>query len=319
MPVIACCGEALVDFVRSGDHPPSWTQLLGGSPYNVARGLGRLGAGAAFVGAISLDIFGEGLVAGLLDSGVSIEHVLRLDRPTTLSFVEESPAGTRYGFFSEGSADRHFESPDPGGLAGRFDVLHFGSNSLVLEPAASRFEALLETAAAARRLVSLDPNVRAPLIATAGADAYRARLRRLLGRAGVVKVSDEDLAFLEPDLSPERSARRLLDGGAALVLLTRGAQGSAALSASASASRPAVPVEVLDTIGAGDAFLAGALCYLSERRALSQEAVGSLEATALEELLQLASSVAAEVCRRRGADMPRRDELSLGQRPADPS
>ncbi|HTW99002.1 MAG TPA: PfkB family carbohydrate kinase, partial [Acidimicrobiales bacterium] len=157
--VIASCGEALIDFVADEGAPEVWRQLIGGSPYNVARGLGRLGTPAAFVGAISTDFFGDRLVGDLVASGVSDEHVVRLERPTTLSFVGLDHGTPSYAFYSAESADRYYAVDDPADLVQRFAAVHVGSNSLVLEPAATSFEAIA-SAAAGRRLVSLDPNVR---------------------------------------------------------------------------------------------------------------------------------------------------------------
>jgi fructokinase len=313
--VIASCGEALVDFVPGGaDLPAAWQELLGGSPYNIARGLGRLGTPCAFVGAISTDFFGDELVHGLEDCGVSLEHVARLEQPTTLSFVRLDQAGPSYAFYSAEAADRHFAPEDPAALVDRFAALHFGSNSLALEPAATAFETLA-SAAAGRRLVSLDPNVRPRLFEHRGipADrvAYLERIERFVALADVVKLSDEDLGFLDLDGRPEDAAVGLLRAGPALVVLTRGAQGSVAWTAAGVASAPAFSVEVVDTIGAGDGFMAGALTFLADHGLLDRGAISAMAPSALEAMLDFAGRVAAVVCTRRGADMPSRAELAL--------
>ncbi len=319
-PVIASCGEALVDFVpatsgaqdRAGTA--SWFELLGGSPYNVARGLGRLGAPSAFVGAISTDFFGDELVGGLEQSAVSAEHVARLERPSTLSFVRLDGGGPSYAFFSAESADRHFALDDPKATASAFEALHFGSNSLVLEPGASEFESLAAAASAQRRLVSLDPNVRPRLVPDR--DDYLRRLDRLVALADLVKMSDEDVDWIAPDSGAERTAERMLQEGAVLVVVTSGRAGAAAWTRTSEAAVTAPIVEVLDTIGAGDGFTAALLSFLHERGHLTRGEIEALSETELEELLTFAAAVAATVCTRRGADMPTRREVeALGLLP----
>jgi len=314
--MIASCGEALVDFVPAGGGPGSWHELLGGSPYNIARGLGRLGTPCAFVGAVSKDMFGEELVRGLEEAGVDLAEVQRSSRPTTLSFVGGlDTGGPSYAFYSAEAADRHFASEDPATLAGQFSALHFGSNSLALEPGAQAFEALAR-AAAASRLVSLDPNVRPRLIAdprlVADRDGYLERVRRIIGLCTVLKLSDEDLSVLEPGargLPPGEVAAELLRSGPALVVLTRGSDGATAWTATATVTVPALPVRVVDTIGAGDGFMAAILAFLAEHDLLGRPAVEAMDTAILTAMLECAARVAATVCTRRGADMPARDEL----------
>jgi fructokinase len=306
--VIASCGEALIDFVPDGDDGSSrWFELLGGSPYNVARGLGRLGAASCFVGAVSTDFFGDELVRGLEDCSVSTEHVSRLERPTTLSFVRLDGGGPSYAFYSAESADRHFSSGDYASLAGSFSAMHFGSNSLVLEPGATAFESLMSEAAG-RGLVSLDPNVRPRLIGDR--DAYLRRLGRLVAMADVVKLSDEDLAYLEPGGDHREAAARLLEAGPALVVLTSGRHGSTAWTVAAEASAPVRPVPVVDAIGAGDGFMAGLLAFLDGATLLRRSALVEMRRDELRSMLAFATDVAAAVCTRRGAEMPSSADLA---------
>jgi fructokinase len=311
--MIVTCGEALVDFVALPSSEPragggrAFLELLGGSPYNVARGVGRLGSPAGFAGAISTDFFGDELVAGLADCGVTLDRVQRLDRPTTLSFVRLDGGGPSYAFYSAESADRHF-SADPDVLLAGLGALHVGSNSLVLEPAATAFERLAAAAAARGALVSLDPNVRPRLVADRR--SYLERLDRLVRIAGIVKLSDEDLDFIEPGAAPGGAAERLLGAGAALVVVTSGAGGARAWTASGTASVVAPEVDVVDTIGAGDGFTAGLLARLDEHGRLSRAAIAALSPGDLDALLRFAAAVAATVCTRRGADMPTREEVA---------
>jgi fructokinase len=173
----------------------------------------------------------------------------------------------------------------------------------VLPPAADALEALARELHG-RALVMADPNCRPAVIADPA--AYRARLGRVFARADVVKVSEEDLAWLAPGVPAADAARALLGQGPAVVLLTRGGEGAVAITAEGAADVPAPPVQVVDTIGAGDAFSAGWLAWWSER-GLDRDALS--DAGAVTEATRFACLVAARTCERAGASPPRRSEL----------
>lgn len=294
----------MIDLLPDGEG--QWCSVVGGSPCNVARGLGRLGVETTFVGAISTDSFGDEIVAELIASGVEVARVSRLARPTTVGFVALAEDGAQYAFYASGAADRHFRAEDPGSLLARAEAVHFGSNSLFFGAAADEFAALMATAADTR-LVSFDPNVRPRLVSNWR--RLRVRYRELAQQADVVKLSDEDLGYLAPGSAPEREAEELLAAGASLVVVTAGAAGATAYTASQKVSRPAYRVEVADTIGAGDGFMAGLLAALADTGHLEPGALDKLGVDDLGEALGLAARVAATVCTRRGAVMPRRSEL----------
>ena len=183
-------------------------------------------------------------------------------------------------------------------------ILHVGTLGLALEPMATALEAVVERLAG-RALVAVDPNVRPDVIADE--EGYRARLRRVLGRADVVKVSEEDLAWLAPGRAPAAAARALLDGGPAVVLLTRGAEGAVVVAADGDVRVAAPPTEVVDTIGAGDAFGAGFLAWW-HARGLGREALrdtGRVVAAA-----RFGALVAARTVARAGASPPYLDEVA---------
>ncbi len=301
--LIVVAGEALIDLVPApGDtlaaHP-------GGGPFNTARTLGRLERPVAYLGRISTDRFGARLAELLAADGVLSDAVVRTGDPTTLALAEVDDAGVAsYRFYDRGtSAPGLTEAAALAALPPRAGYLHVGTLGLVLEPMAAALEALARRLAG-QALVMVDPNCR-PTIAGAG---YRERLDRVLALADVVKVSEEDLAFLAPGVPALDAARALLDGGPAVVLLTRGADGAVAIGRDREAAVPAPPVKVVDTIGAGDAFSGGWLAYWAEQdlgRAELADAGPVLEAT------RFACLVAALTCARAGASPPRRSELEL--------
>ena len=299
--LIVVAGEALIDLVPApGDalaaHP-------GGGPFNTARTLGRLERPVAYLGRISTDRFGRRLAGLLADDGVLPDAVVRTDDPTTLALAELDEEGVAsYRFYDRGTSAAGLTEPDAlAALPPAAAFLHVGTLGLVLEPMAAALEALA-TRLAGDALVMVDPNCR-PSIASAG---YRSRLERVLSLADVVKVSEEDLAFLAPGVPAPRAARALLDRGPAVVLLTLGRAGAVAIGPEQEAAVPAPRVDVVDTIGAGDAFSGGWLAHWAENgrgRAELAQPDAVLAATGF------ACLVAALTCARAGASPPRRAEL----------
>ena len=301
--MILVAGEALVDLTpaRCGDGT-GYLPRPGGSPYNVAIGLGRLDVPVGYLGRLSTDTFGRLLREHLQASQVSLTYVLDAEEATTLAFVhlsdDEEP---EYAFYTEGTAGRvllpEHLPPVPEGAA-----MHFGSFSLALEPGASTLEGLMRRESR-RRLLCLDPNVRPGLVADR--DDYLRRLEGLVRLADLVKVSRADLAWLYPGQAPEAVASRWLGFGPPLVLVTLGKGGAAAFGAAAHASAATPPVTVVDTVGAGDAFTSAALAWLHRHDALDRRGLETLGAAALEALLAFANGIAADTCTRPGADPPR--------------
>lgn len=301
--MIVVAGESLIDLTPLGAGPgTAYVPRPGGSPYNVALGLGRLGVPVSFLGRISRDRFGRLLRDHLADSGVVLDLVVDGDEPTTLALVHLGDDEPEYAFYAEGTADRLLEASDLGALpAGA--ALHVGSISLVLEPGASALTELIRRESG-RRFISLDPNVRPGLIPDAA--AYRSRFAEWLGLVDVVKVSVADLDWLAPGAEPAAAAASWIARGAALVLVTAGATGSLAFTAGATGRATGPTVVVADTVGAGDAFTSGALAHLHAVGALSREGVSGLSPPELVDLLTAANAVAADTCTRPGADPPRR-------------
>jgi fructokinase len=302
--VIVVAGEALVDLVTGSDgelrgHP-------GGGPFNVARTIGRLEEPVAYLGRISTDRYGAILREHLAADGVGLEATVSTEDPTTVAVAELDGGGeASYRFEAAGTAAPGL-TPEQAlaALPRRADILHVGTLGLVLEPMATALEAVVD-AVPGETLVALDPNCRPG--ATPDTAGYRDRIARLLRRADLVKVSDADLSFLDPDRPALEAARRLLDSGPALVLLTRGALGAVVLTAEREVAVEAPTVKVVDTVGAGDAFGGAFLAWWRGHR------LGPAHLTRLDEATEaarFACAVAALTCERAGAVPPRRAELA---------
>ena len=297
--MITVAGEALVDLVIT---PAGAVEAkLGGAPFNTARACGRLGAAVRFVGAISTDRFGTMLAAQLESDGVDVAALTRVDAPTTLAAAELDRSGAAtYRFYIDATSAPALV--DPPVAASANDVLFTGGLGLVLEPMASTVERAID--AWAGGLVMVDVNCRPAIVPDR--DGFVARVDRVLRRVHVVKVSDEDLGYLRPGETPSDAAAGLLRLGPSAVLMTRGGDGVDIVTADGVASVPIDPVEVVDTIGAGDSFGAGFLSWWTGRE-LGLADTGSLEA--LQRAARAANRVAGVVVGRRGADPPWRNEL----------
>jgi len=295
---IVVAGEALVDLVL--EREGTTTRHLGGGSYNAARTIGRLGLAPTFVGRISSDVHGRALRAGLAQSDVRLDGVVDTDDPTTFALVDlDHDGAASYRFYADGTSiagllpDQARAAMPPLAAA-----LHVGGLGLVFEPQASAIAALVREAPSTT-LVMLDPNCRpgaAPYPAV-----HRERLRELLVRVDVVKASEEDLAYLEPDQPALQTARELLQRGPAVVLLTQGSRGATVMSQSGHAAVAAPPVNVVDTIGAGDAFGGG---WLAAWVAGGLGRADLDDFDALVRTTRFAAQVAARTCEQAGAEPP---------------
>jgi fructokinase len=309
-PAVVVAGDALIDLTPTTTvrGQLAYEPHPGGSCLNVAVGLGRLGVPTAFLARLSKDAFGQMLRAHLADSGVQPTYFVDTDDLTTLAAVHLRGVQATYSFHAQRAADRgllpeHLMSLAPGA------ALHLGSIALVLEPVASTLEGLLQRETG-RRVVSLDPNVRPGLIPDRV--AYLDRFEGWVRLVDILKVSEEDLAWLYPRRLQVDVVADWHAAGVPLVLVTQGENGAAASTPFASAAVEAPQVPVVDTVGAGDAFMSGALAHMHEQGLLSRDHLRSLDDSGLTDLLQAACLVAAHTCKRAGADPPRRRELGAG-------
>jgi len=305
--MILCCGEALIDMLpretREGAH--AFAPHIGGSVFNSAIALGRLGVPVGFYSGLSTDLFGKKLGNALEESRVDLSRVQFSDRPTTLAFVHLADGHASYHFYDENSAGRMLEPSSLPALDGVSGLL-FGGISLVNEPAASTYEALMAKAAK-DRVVMLDPNIRPAFITNA--DEHRTRLARLVKLADIVKISVEDLEWLKPGMGTAEAANELLKGGCHIVVVTRGGDGAQVFRSDEELQVPAQKVEVVDTVGAGDTFNAGLLAALHKSGNLDKSRLAGIDSTALREALDFAARVAAVTVSRAGANPPWADEL----------
>ena len=307
-PAVVVAGDALVDLTPATtvSGAAAYEPHPGGSCLNVAVGLGRLEVPTGFLARLSTDAFGELIRAHLAASDVQPTYLVETDDLTTLAAVHLREGHATYSFHAASAADRGLLSEHLPALPPT-SALHLGSIALVLEPVASTLEGLLRSEAG-RRVISLDPNVRPSLIPDR--DTYLRRFSGWVPLVDVLKVSVEDLAWLYPDRARDDVVAGWHTAGVSLVLVTQGADGATASTPSASARAAASRVLVVDTVGAGDAFMAGVLAYLHGRRLLSRDGLRTLDAPGLEELLQAACFIAADTCTRAGAEPPRRHELN---------
>jgi fructokinase len=301
-------GEALVDLVgQRGSrtlvaHP-------GGSPANVALGLARLGDPVTLMTRLGKDAFGEMISTHLQSSGVRVDAGRDDGAKTSLAVASLAAGVATYDFRIEW---------DIGTLAPlpvETRCLHTGSLATALEPGRADVEDLMAREHQRGRVtISYDPNVRPALLGTP--ERARPGIEHLVTLSDVVKVSDEDLHWLYPGRPDEEVARDWLARGPVLVIVTRGGQGVYAVTAGLEVRRPATPVDLVDTVGAGDSFTSGLLDGLrradligSERR----EKLSAVDESSLVSILDDASLVAAITCSRPGANPPTRAEVEAAK------
>lgn len=302
-------GEALVDLVEARDAPHSFTAHAGGSPYNVAITLARLGQDVSLVARSGHDAFGRMLEDKARASGVGFDRWQIVDEPTTLAVASLDPSGSaHYDFYLDSTAglgwdDSLVDLVPTGG------VLHLGSLASWRPPSGPVLQAVQRRAYdEGGTLVSYDPNVRPALIANR--DTARASIERCISAAHLVKASDEDVAYLYGDEPLDDVARRWCELGAALVVVTLGGEGAVAFGRDGEvARRPGEKITVADTVGAGDSFAGGLLAALADSGIDSPRALESADADRIAAALTQAVVVSAITCERTGANPPTRTEL----------
>jgi fructokinase len=309
-------GEALVDLVGVRGsrtmvaHP-------GGSPANVALGLARLGDPVTLMTHLGRDAFGDMISTHLQASGVRVDGGPDAGTKTSLAVATLAAGIATYDFRIE------WEIGDLDPLPVETRCLHTGSLATVLEPGRANVEDLLEREHQRGRVtISYDPNVRPALLGTP--EKAQPGIEHLVALSDVVKVSDEDLQWLYPGRADEDMAREWLGTGPALVVVTRGGQGVFAVTAGLEVHRPAMPIDLVDTVGAGDSFTSGLLDGLRRADLIGgprREALSAIDESSLVSVLDAASLIAAITCSRPGADPPTRAEVDAGQaaRPASVS
>lgn len=343
-PVIAVIGEVVADAVvdaavgsgapgapaahdgacapRAAGPPPgtetlSLTVHPGGGPANTALALARLGGAARFAGRFSVGTLGRLCRSRLAASGVDLRAAVDVPEPATLAITSLGPDGSAaYEFYAQGTADwgwtgRELDALVDPSVGPRPVAVHTGTLALARQPSGRVIEAFLRRVRRSST-VSIDPNLRTGLIPVA---VYREAIGRWAALADVIKLSADDAAQLWPGVPIGDALRRLHDAGATLVVVTRGGAGSMAslrtggVADDVIVETPAVPTDVADTVGAGDAFAAGLLHRLAAAGALGGR-LGGLGTPTLRSALDVAGRVAAITCSRPGADPPWAAELA---------
>lgn len=300
--MILCCGEALIDMLprESTSGEPAFAPYAGGSVFNTAIALGRLGIDTGFFSGISTDLFGQILTDKLAASKVNSDLAIRSGRPTTLAFVTLTDGQARYAFYDENTAGRMITPRDLPEIPGEISALFFGGISIPPDPCGATYESLM-LREAKTRVTMIDPNIRPGFIPDEV--AFRTRMSHMLNAADIVKISDEDLDWLGFDVAT------LMAGGTKLVCLTEGAKGATAHFAGGTLSVAAQKVAVVDTVGAGDTFNAGLMAGLERAGVLTKNGLANLTADQLKPALELGTAAAAITVSRAGANPPWAGEL----------
>jgi fructokinase len=294
-------GEALIDLLP-GETPDTLRAIAGGGPANTALALAKLGVPVEFVSGLSHDRFGQQISKQFLANGVGLELAIWSDLPTCLAVVSlDDQGGATYHFHIQGTATFDFDSsllPDPALAAP--SVLHVGTLATIVEPGATR---LLDWAkrVAVHAPVVFDPNIRSSVLSDR--IAYRSAVQRWVEIANVVKVSEDDLSFLYPDLDLITSARSWLAPSRPLIVVTRGEDGLRGVTANEIIEVLGVRVNVVDSVGAGDTV--GAVIV----EALTKHSVHDLHGEILRATLMRAAKAAAITCSRAGCQPPSAAEL----------
>ena len=301
--MIVVCGEALIDRIHNGDG--TQRAVPGGGPFNTARALARLEVPTAFLGRLSEDVFGRQMAGLLVSEGASLELASIGPEPTTIAIADVDSEGfAEYQFLVEGtSAPNLTVDMLPEQFGPEVNALYVGTLGLVLEPMASTLAELMSREHG-RRLIMLDPNIRAGLIPDS---EYRERLQTAISQSTIVKASQADLAWICPGLDYELAAAQILRDGVSIVVVTLGSRGAYGAHRDARIHVAAPQVDVVDTIGAGDAFGAALLAWLHDHGAIRPDL--SLEEEQIKAALDFACLAGALTCTRAGADPPWKREM----------
>jgi fructokinase len=304
-PLITVIGEALVDLVPDG-APGSYQAHAGGSPFNVAVALARLGNRTALMARLGDHGFAQILRDRAAAEGIDLGAAARAAEPATLAVVSlGGPGQASYEFYSEGTADWQWTIAELRERPSDSEILHFGSIASWTPPGSKRIDQLVREARAQKAvLVSYDPNIRPAVLASPSRG--RTLVERSVRSSHVVKASREDLEWLYPSRSLDEVCAQWNELGAALVVITDGARGAIASREAARPLRqPGREIQVVDTIGAGDSFTGGLLSGLVQRGLHTPERLAAIPESALLEVLGEAVLVSSITCQRAGADPPR--------------
>jgi fructokinase len=304
---VTVIGEALIDLVPAGGAD-QFVARSGGSPFNVAVGLARLGHRTALMARLAEDAFGQILRRQATSEGLDLAAAPTASQPTTLAVVSlDDDAQASYDFYFEGTADWQWTAAELERFPAESAIGHFGSLAAWTKPGSGHIQtAMSRLRAQGRALISYDPNVRPALLGQPA--SARPLIEQSVAAAHVVKASREDVEWLYPGQGLDEVSSRWLSLGAALVVITDGADGAQLRRGRDEGfRRPGRPVAVVDTVGAGDAFTAGLLGAILRRGLQQPDRLQHVSEAVLAEIVDEAILVSALACERPGADPPTLD------------
>ena len=290
---IITIGEALIDFIpqqkgKGLKDVEGFVRRAGGAPANVAAAAAKLGARASVITQVGKDAFGDYIVETLEHAGVGTDKIFRTAQANTaLAFVSLTEAGERsFSFYRKPCADLLLsEDKIQPHLFTDCYALHFCSVDLIESPMKRSHRKAIALAREAGAVISFDPNVRLPLF-DQPEDCRRAVLE-FLPYADIVKVSDDELQFLFGSEDIETVKQTVFGAGARMLVLTRGAAGSAAYTRDSAATAAGIPVQAVDTTGAGDSHI-GAFLFGLLQEGVTVEGIDSVPEKTLQRILEFA-------------------------------
>ncbi|RUT27901.1 carbohydrate kinase [Paenibacillus zeisoli] len=315
MPTVFTMGEALIDFIPHQigvelKEVESFRKAAGGAPANVACAVSRLGGGSAFIGKLGADAFGDFLIATMQNAGVDTSRVIQTkEANTALAFVSLKADGNRdFSFYRSPSADMLLNENEIGAWFNERDILHFCSVDLIEAPVKYAHLKAIFLAKEAGAFISFDPNVRLPL--WNDAESCRQTILEFLPLSHMIKISDEELEFITGIQDEDKAIASLFVGDVQHIIYTRGAKGAVWYTRSFEVSEPGVKVDVIDTTGAGDAFIGALLYQISEMHDFDE----SIKPEAASRMLAFANKAAAITTTRTGAipGLPTLKEVESG-------
>ena len=306
--MIVCCGEALIDMIECTNEgsEKSYIPKVGGAIVNSAIALGRLGGDVSFLGAVSSDNFGAIIKQTIKDSGVKTQLIMTSNKPSTLAFAFLKDGNATYSFFDENSAGKMIEASDFAPIPSEVKAMLFGGISLMSEPCGSSFEYLANDNR--DKLIYFDPNIRASFIKDT--KAYKKRFETMVQLCDIIKISDDDLAWLYPNTSFESIASEWLKGNTSLAILTKGSEPTIAYTKNGATQVPTIKATVVDTVGAGDTFNAGFLYHLQKTGDLDKQTFAQTKKENIKQAIYFANQVASLVVSKQGANPPYLNEIN---------
>lgn len=308
--MIVCCGEALIDMIPSNlsNGETAYIPKIGGAVLNTSICLGRLGADVSFLGSVSQDLFGTEILDELKKSKVNTSLCINTKENTTLAFAKIANGATTYSIFDENSSNKNIKLKNISLNDKNIDTIYVGGISLMSEPNGTEIENFINKESPSK-IVFFDPNIRPNFIENR--ERYLRRFENILSQSDIIKISDEDLEWLYPDISIDTLYEKWLELGLSLVVLTKGSQGATIKTKNHDVFSKSMKVEVVDTIGAGDIFNGALLFSVAQSEHFTKHDLKNIDKNSLLKSLDFANKIAGISVGRIGANPPFYSELDL--------